>query len=834
MRPVPPLSSVSLSLALLAAPALAQQPILAEVHRMLPAEAEFSNGVAIGDVDGDSDPDLLLDSYRLLLGRGNGVFENSDGLPPSTQGFDGVVLADLDGDGDLDAFLGGTTNTLLLNDGSGAFTAAPEKLPADSGSRVAAAGDVDGDGDVDLVLGYSSFTSASLYLNDGTAGFTKTPGGFLGSVFVSDVTLLDIEGDGDPDVLFGFSSGGQRLYRNDAGFFTDVTVTQLPNVGVDVNEFGSADLDADGDLDVVVANSLFNRYYENDGDGTFADVPEKLVGAPSSATSVSLGDVDGDGGVDAMLGSVLENALLLNDGTGVLSLAPESYLPRTEDTTYGVRLFDADDDGDLDNWVINSAQDRLQLNDGSGVFAQDEPNLPAYEDYTRFVLLVDVNGDGADDAVVGNAGEDRMYLGDGVGFFTGATDNLPVPENPAAGTARIAAGDVDGDGDQDLFMSRETNDKALYLNDGAGVFADATDQVPQFALESARETALVDLDGDGDLDAYVVNSATKLNRLHLNDGGGVFTDAPAQHPDHKDSSWAVNALDVDGDGDLDLLVGNTYGQNRLYVNDGAASFADAQAQIPVIQDNTHSVASADVDGDGDSDVLLGNGFQQNALWLNDGSGTFIDGTAGALPADGAATLQVVLGDIDGDGHVDALLANAALGEEANSLYLGDGAGGFVDASDRMPQTAEATYSFALGDIDGDDDLDVLVGNDGLFQPQQNRLYTNLTRHVAWSGLPRVGQAYDVDVYGVPTEPWFLAWGLGTLSFPLPPFGTLRLNPGTTLVVDASGTFPTSGVASKTFPGTDDPSFVGQSLYWQALVGNPLRFTNLEVMTFTDL
>ena len=252
---------------------------------------------------------------------------------------------------------------------------------------------------------------------------------------------------------------------------------------------------------------------------------------------------------------------------------------------------------------------------------------------------------------------------------------------------------------------------------------------------SAHATALADVDGDGDLDVLIgagrsISGSTfgEPNHLYLNDGDGILSDATQNLPNHTDTTVALAFGDVDGDGDLDLFVANA-GQNRLYLNDGAGVFSDATTQLPATaQGNSYAVALGDVDGDGDLDALVGNfWFEQNQLFENDGSGTFLD-VSGRLPVDTDPTLAVALGDVDGDGDLDAFTGNGFDGSPVpNRLYLNDGAGNFSDATSRLPQLHDSTTVIALGDLDADGDLDAFVGNgngDLGGTRWQSRLYLN--------------------------------------------------------------------------------------------------------------
>lgn len=165
--------------------------------------------------------------------------------------------------------------------------------------------------------------------------------------------------------------------------------------------------------------------------------------------------------------------------------------------------------------------------------------------------------------------------------------------------------------------------------------------------------------------------------------------------------------------------------------------------------------------------------------------------------------------------------------EQDRLYLNDGSGVFNDASDKLPAEVAFDTFVLLGDVDGDQDLDALVGSNG------QGVHANLSRHVAWRGIPRIGKPLSVDIYGTPGGRWLLAWSPGTASIAFPPFGTLMLDPAG-LHIAGAGEFGPEGLASMTFDVPDTPALVGASLYWQGLIGEPLLASNLERTTFTDL
>jgi predicted secreted protein len=814
---------------------------------MVPWDADSSTAVALGDVDGDGDVDALIGNEgqpnRLLLNDGSGVFTDATSqLPGFVDATRAVALGDVDGDGDLDALIGnaGQTERLHLNDGSGVFADATSQLPGFVDNTWAVAlGDVDGDGDLDALIGnWSGFTvpieQNRLYLNNGSGVFTDAPAQLPAMFgYPRAVVLGDVDGDGDLDALIGnaggfFVAAGQNrlLVNNGSGVFADATV-QLPAIPSQTTAIALGDVDGDGDLDALIGQSGYapqqDRLYLNDGSGLFTDATAQLPAILGQTTAVDLGDVDGDGDLDALVGATGQNRLYRNDGSGVFTNAA-GPLPAILDEARAVSFGDVDGDGDLDVFVGNYGQpNRLFLNDGSGVFTDATAPIPGVVDDTYAVALGDVDGDGDLDALLGQSGygpqQDRLILNDGSGVFADATAQLPAILGQ---TTAVALGDVDVDGDLDALIGNYFQQHRLYLNNGSGVFTNSTGSLPAI-LQQTTAVALGDVDGDGDLDARIGNVGQ--DRLYVNGGSGAFADATSQLPASFDSTWAVALGDVDGDGDLDALIGN-HGQNGLQLNGGSGVFADATSQLPALVGNTQAVALGDADGDGDLDALVGNGSysaEQNRLYLNDGSGTFADATS-QLPAVVDHTRAVALGDVEGDGDLDALIGNY---EEQALLYLNDGSGVFADATSQLPEIAEEIQAIALGDLDGDGDLDAWIGNDG-----QDRLLMNPTRQLAWRGIPRIGKPLTLDLFGPPSGAWLLAFSLGTASIPLPPLGTVRLNP-TSLFVLVSGPLDAQGRASVTFAVPQNPALVGATLDWQALVGAPFYLTNLEITTFTN-
>lgn len=309
-------------------------------------------------------------------------------------------------------------------------------------------------------------------------------------------------------------------------------------------------------------------------------------------------------------------------------------------------------------------------------------------------------------------------------FFIDRSNLLPDARNNDCFDAR--AFDAEGDGDLDLFLAAFSLSGArnrLFINDGNAGFTDPDTLPPNLGI--SEHVAVGDFDLDGDLDIVVANVNSNPGDMHeyyLNTGSGPnFALAPQGLPVAGLSAFVV-ARDFDTDNDLDLFFSN-FGVSDLLLNDGMGSFNEAPAgTLPGNDpDITEDSGVGDVNGDGFDDIFVayrgsaseGQGLQ-NRLWLNNGLGVFTDVTATNLPTIIDSTFDIQLADLDADGDLDALVANATIGDSnrplADVLLINDGNGIFTDeTAARWPQaTLSNTYGVLAIDIDRDGDPDILT------------------------------------------------------------------------------------------------------------------------------
>ena len=385
-----------------------------------------------------------------------------------------------------------------------------------------------------------------------------------------------------------------------------------------------------------------------------------------------------------------------------------------------------------------------------------------------------------------------------------SADRLPEPvARGGASSMDVEPIDFDGDGDLDLAVAVEFGPNRLLENDGTGHFSDVSaGRLPRVSRDS-EDIAVADLDGDGLPDLVFATEDDRRDELYLSDGEGGFTDASARMLEAAGSapaaSNAVLALDLDADGLTDLLFGNA-GPNHLYRNLGGARFERDDARLAPLSRTTQDLEAGDIDGDGDLDLVEAN-EDGNRVLVRGADGTYRDETGERLPTPraGEETREADLGDVDGDGDLDLYLANVnfrQLRPPGDRLLLNDGTGTFTDATSALlPGLLLHTVDADFVDLDADGDLDLalahafggglrLLDNDG-----RGRFVDATPRWLVGSSAARAADGIDVEAFALGAQEGEPAAPLGLY------LGAFRA--GDVLLVRAAAGAPATGTPAAT-------------------------------------
>ena len=591
--------------------------------------------------------------------------------------------------------------------------------------------DYNGDGLIDIFYspldGSRNPVPAEMHINDGMGGFALDDGFFgsnpPGGVHPRKALPGDFNGDGRPDVFVlghGYDHPpfpGEAPYAILSSASGYVQAEGLDSIIGFHHGGASADMDADGDLDVFVADSFGGPFFLlNDGAGSFTMDRARIegIGPHEGIFTAELVDVDRDGYVDLLAAGHehedFSTRILWGDQSGVFRTLRQTILPAIPGHGIVVDIDVADTDGDGDRDVVLNRTGNPP-NTYRGYFVQlleqtvarsfaDRTeqlfldNRDAEADWILWLRIFDIDEDGDLDIFADEASRQLIWKNDGAGRFQhevvppnysvddGTSHTLQHPpfriDHAAVRADRSgwadawAYGDFNGDGKVDIFYAPREDSGALltaelYVADANGSFAFA----PEFmdgsapALVSATKALPGDYNGDSRIDVFVTGNANWSGEppyIVLSSESGY---AQGQRLGSLAGSNFGASADIDADGDVDVFLSDPPGFPRFLMNDGSGSFSRG-ADVEELHGFILSTELADVDRDGYADLLVGGheheGGRTLILW-GDESGRYSVSKGSVLPevSGHGVILDLDVGDTDADGDKDIVITRTGDG-----------------------------------------------------------------------------------------------------------------------------------------------------------------------------
>jgi len=633
----------------------------------------------LADIDGDGDLDAIVSNnyanrivwFKNVDGLGNfGVERNISDFQGS------VYFDDIDSDGDLDLlssynFNGNRVVWLENLNGLGQFGNQTIVDGDVAEARSLKTADLDGDGDKDILLATYYDNSLIWYENlDGNGTFGPKRIISSGVSEPTSVFAADIDNDGDLDIISSSNINDFVAWQENidgAGNFGP-----LQYIGSNIDGaigINVEDIDSDGDNDVFFAakNDNYFGFFENlNAQGSFSSariVSDKV----SLPTGIKIADVDNDGNLDVMcIAAKSAKISWYKNEDGMGNFGNQNIIVEDVDYIEKITSADLDGDGDLD-LISASNNDYASGNsliawfenmDGHGNFGK--PKGIDYPNHAVYIRAADVDGDNDIDLIAGTHSPNIKKIVwyenlDGLGNFGPVND---ISNSVVNILTALEVADIDGDNDIDILFRSSSSFGWMENTDGLGNF-NVQHDLPSFA-GTYSDTFPADLDNDGDIDILSLRfsgtgQATWLKNL---DGMGNFSDEILIYQLAGGSVRLLNAVDMDMDGDMDVVIGATDSdENLIWVEntDGNGSFGNVtvitQEGLP------NEVAFGDLDNDNDMDVAFTHYYQNKIGWIEniDGQGNF--GAEIILTDNVYEANDVIITDLDGDLDMDIVASS---------------------------------------------------------------------------------------------------------------------------------------------------------------------------------
>lgn len=697
--------------------------------------------VHAADVDQDGDVDVLGAS---TLGGLIAWWENEtgDGITWIQHVVDSgftqarsVYTADLDHDGDLD-ILGASRDLNMITwweaspSGDTISWTRHDIDSSVSGATGSSAADVDGDGDMD-VLGTSRYGNyISWWENDGT----PSDGGWVEHRVVDNFEeawttyAFDMDQDGDLDIL-GTSrgdiatartiTGSVRWWENASGDGTTLIEHVITDNMPEARWVYPADFDQDGQLDIVATalgtwqsgNGGYINWWQNSTihHKAFYPISATITSSALGVRALLPVDLNRDGSLDVLSASADDNTIAWHENDRTSSPSFTSHIISTAAlSASAVFAADLNLDGNIDLLSASADDDKIAWYENGGITATlnfTETVISTAADGASDVYAADLDSDGDLDVISASANDDTIAWYENGGAGASPTFTETLISTTADGASALYVADLNRDGHLDVLSASANDDKiAWYENGGISATLNFTETAISTTADGASAVYAIDLDTDGDID--VLSASAGDNKVAWYENNGTATPSFTEYTISTSvaGASAVHALDVDLDGDIDVLAASKADDTLFwYESDGSAPPTFTPHTISTSADGAAAIYGADINSDGKPDIVSASEESDELTWYANLGGQFGFVTTDTAPAsisvgEQQAMLQItpIHNGRSGDHNLELVTLELLIEEVAGSpltstrantvienlyIYLDDGSGSFEALSD---------------------------------------------------------------------------------------------------------------------------------------------------------
>jgi hypothetical protein len=604
-------------------------------------KVDFTTGlspynISIGDLDGDGKLDLAVannysNSVSVLRNTGSSgtiSFAAKVDFTTGTQTIS-VSMGDLDGDGKLDLAVtnNGTIISVLRNTGGNGTVsfAAKVDFTTGSGANSISIVDFDGDGKLDFVVGNSNSNSLSVFRNTGSSGTISfaTKVDFTTGSNPSRISIGDLDGDGKLDltvmneysnsisVLRNTCSSGTVSFAAKVDFFTETNPESI-SIG---------DMDGDGKLDLTVTNrySPFVSILRNTCSSGIISFATKVDFQTGTIPFISSsGDLDGDGKTDLAVVNEIPNSVSVFRNTS--SSGTVSFAAKVDITTgtnpYSISTGDFDGDGKLDFAVTNNGSNTVSI--FRNISSSGTISFATKVDFTtgtgpQSISVGDFDRDGKLDFAVLNYYSNSVSVFRNSGSIGTISFATKVDFTTETGPINVSIGDLDGDNKLDIaVVNYNSSSVSVFRNTSSSGTVSFATKVNYTVGTFPSSISIGDLDGDGKLD-LAVTSGSNLNNVSVfrnTSNSGIISFATIVTFTTGTILKSVSIDDLDGDGKLDLVVGNSSPACvSVFRNTGSSGTISFATKVDfALETDLYNISIRDLDGDGKKDLTVANSY----------------------------------------------------------------------------------------------------------------------------------------------------------------------------------------------------------------------------------